>query len=385
MGIHVLDAMAREGFEEVVALHDARSGLRGFLGIHESRIGPAFGGIRRWSYRDEDHALLDCLRLARAMTHKCALAGLPAGGAKLVVLDRVDLDRTAAYRRIGEVVEGLGGRFYTGPDVGTTEDDLSIVAEETRFVTRPGAEGPGELSSATSEGVVAGIAAALRHLDGEEDWPRRTIVVQGLGGIGRGVATRLLDRGARVIAAEIDPERADQLARDLDLEIVDPASELDQPCDVFAPCALGGILHDLSIARLRCRIVAGGANNVLARSGHGDQLHERGILYAPDIVITAGALIRGALFHLEGRREPVAAIGDRIGSVLSAILERAREERRPTSRVARDEADERLDRVRSTREPARGQATGGSGAGRSRPRPSSGPAGKSSPAPDDVV
>lgn len=357
MGIHVLEAMAREGFEEVVALHDARSGLRGFLSIHESRIGPAFGGIRRWIYRDEDHALLDCLRLSRAMTHKCALAGLRAGGANLVALDRVELDRQAAYRRIGEVVERLGGRFYTGPDVGTTEEDLSLVAERTRFVTRPGTEGPGELSNATSEGVVAGIAAALRHLDGEEDWARRTIVVQELGGIGRGVATRLLVRGVHVIAAEIDPERADQVSRELDLELVDPASEFDQECDVFAPCALGGVLHDLSIARLRCRIVAGGANNLLARSAHGNRLHERGILYAPDIVITAGALIRGALFHLEGRREPVAAIGERIGGVLAAILECAREEGRPTSRVARDEADERLDRVRRSHADAHEPAT----------------------------
>jgi len=354
MGIHVLEAMAREGFEEVVALCDAPSGLRGFLGIHESRIGPAFGGIRRLTYRDEDHALLDCLRLSRAMTHKCALAGLRAGGAKLVVLDRVDLDRRAAYRLIGEAVERLAGRFYTGPDVGTTDADLSLVAERTRYVTRPGPEGPGELSSATSEGIVAGIAAALRHLDGEEDWTRRTIVVQGLGGIGLGVATRLLARGARVVAAEIDSERAVQVSRDLDLELVDPASELEHACDVFAPCALGGILHDLSIARLRCRIVAGGANNVLARSAHGDRLHERGILYAPDIVITSGALIRGALFHLEGRREPVDAIGERIGCVLSAIFERAREEGRPTSRVARDEAEERLDRLRRSRDPAAG-------------------------------
>ena len=346
MGIHVLDAMAREGFEELVALHDEPTGLRAFLGIHESRIGPAFGGIRRWTYRDEDQALLDCLRLSRSMTHKCALAGLRAGGAKLVVLDRAELDRPAAYRHIGEVVERLGGRFYTGPDVGTTDEDLALVAERTRFVTRPGADGPGELADATSEGVVAGIAAALRHLDGEEDWPRRRVVVQGLGGIGQGVAARLVARGARVIAAELDPERAERISRALDLELVDPASELDQECDVFAPCALGGILHDLSISRLRCRIVAGGANNVLARSAHGDRLHDRGILYAPDIVITAGALIRGAVFHLEGRREPVRDIGERIGRVLAGILDRAREERRPTARVARDEADERLERAR---------------------------------------
>lgn len=349
MGIHVLDAMAREGFEQVVALHDGRSRLRGFLGIHESRIGPAFGGIRRWTYRDEDQALLDCLRLARSMTRKCMLAGVRAGGAKLVVLDRPDLDRREAYAHIGSFVEGLGGRYCTGPDVGTTDGDLAVVAERTSFVTRPGPDGPGQLSDATCEGVVAGIGAALRHLDGEEDWGRRRVVVQGLGSIGCGVASRLLRLGASVVAAEIDPERAERASRDLGIDLLDPAMELDQACDVFAPCALGGILHDLSVARLKCRIVAGGANNVLAKGLHGDRLHERGILYAPDEVISAGALIRGAIFHLEGRREPLAAIGARIGSTLARLLERARAEGRSPARVARDEADERLAEARATR------------------------------------
>jgi leucine dehydrogenase len=349
MGIHVLDAMAREGFEEVVALHDSASNLRGFLGIHDSRVGPAFGGIRVWTYRDEDEALLDCLRLARAMTRKCALAGLPAGGAKLVLLDRPELDRARAFAHVGDVVERMSGRFYTGPDVGTREEDLAVVAGRTSYVTRPDAKGPGELSNATCEGVVAGIAAALRHLDGEEDWPRRRIVVQGLGGVGRGVTARILERGGRVVAAEIDPVRAEKAAKELDVELVDPATELEQPCDVFAPCAMGGILHDLSVARLRCRIVAGGANNVLAKSVHGERLHERGILYAPDVVITSGAVIRGVLFHLFGKREPVAAIGERIGSTLARILERARTEGRSPAEVARDEADERVARARLTR------------------------------------
>jgi len=349
MSIHILDAMAREGFEQVVAFHDSRSRVRGFLGIHESGVGPAFGGIRRWSYRDEDQALLDCLRLARAMTRKCALAGLPAGGGKIVILDRPDLDREGAYAHVGELVECLAGRFCTGPDVGTTDGDLSVVAGKTRFVTRPGPEGPGELAEATCEGVIAGIAASLRHLDGEEDWARRRIVVQGLGGIGRRVVARLLALGASVVAAEIDPERAELASRELGVDLVDPAMDLDQGCDVFAPCALGGILHDLSVARLKCRIVAGGANNVLAKTLHGDRLHERGILYAPDEIITAGALIRGAIFHLEGRREPVAAIGAGIGSTLGRVLVRAREEGRSPVRVAHDEAEKSLARRRATR------------------------------------
>jgi leucine dehydrogenase len=346
MGIHILDAMAREGFEEVLAIHDRPSRLRGFLGIHDSSGGPAFGGIRRWAYSDEDQALRDCLRLSRAMTHKCALAGLPAGGAKLVVLDRSDLRVDDAYRAIGDLVERLGGRVYTGPDVGTGDRELACVSARTRYATDPGPLGPGQLAEATCEGVFAGIAAALRHVDGEEDWSRRTIVVQGLGEVGRGLVQRLATRGARVLASEIDADRAARVAAEHKIELVDPATEFDQPCDVFAPCALGGILHDLTIARLRCRIVAGGANNVLARMLHGDRLHERGILFAPDVLVNSGALIRGALFHLEGRREPIEAIGARIGAKVAGVLERARERALPPARLAIEEAEEEIDRRR---------------------------------------
>lgn len=349
MATHILDAMAREGFEEILAVQDSRSGLRAFLAIHDSSAGPAFGGIRRWAYEDEDHALRDSLRLARAMTYKCALAELPAGGAKMVVLDRPGLDVPAAYRAIGDLAERLRGRWYTGPDVGTGEAELRSVSARTRYATDPGPEGPGALAESTVEGVFRGLEAALVHLDGDADFPRRTIVVQGLGEVGAGLARRLAAQGARVRGSDLDHERAGAVSRELGIELVDPATEFDQRCDVFAPCALGGILHDLTIARLRCRIVAGGANNVLARSAHGDRLHERDILFAPDFVLNAGALVRGALFHLEGRREPVEDIGRRIGATTARILGRARDEGTAPSRVAIDEAEDVLADRRASR------------------------------------
>ncbi len=349
MATHILDAMSREGFEEILALHDAPTGLRAFLAIHDSSIGPAFGGIRRWAYEDEDRALRDSLRLARAMTYKCALAELPAGGAKMVVLDRQDLDVLGAYRAIGDLVERLRGRWYTGPDVGTGEAELRSVAARTRYATDPGPDGPGALVESTVEGVFRGLEAALIHLDGEADFPRRTVVVQGLGEVGAGLAQRLTSLGTKVRGSDLDTERAARIARETGIELVDPATEFDEECDVFAPCALGGILHDLTIARLQCRIVAGGANNVLARSAHGDLLHERGILFAPDFVLNAGALVRGALFHLEGRREPVDAIGRRIGATTTRILARARDESMAPSRVAIDEAEDVLADRRATR------------------------------------
>lgn len=345
MSIHLLDAMSREGFEEVVALHDGRSGLRAFLGIHDTSRGPAFGGVRLWNYLNEREALRDCLRLSRAMTYKCALADLPAGGGKVVVLDRPDLDVEGAFASLGRTLERMGGRFYTGPDVGTGERELRALARGTRFVTDPGPDGPGELSASTAAGVFAGIQAALTHLDGEPRWSQRTLVVQGLGEVGARVAARLAAQGARVLAAEVDPERARAAVEGTSIELIDPASEYDPPCDVFVPCALGGILHDLTLTRLRCRIVAGGANNVLARTLHGDRLHERGILYVPDFVINAGALIRGATFHLQGKREPVDAIEQRVGDTVARILSMSVAEDLPPARVAVREAERKLDRL----------------------------------------
>jgi len=346
MPVHILDAMAREGFEELHALNDRRSGLRGFLGVHDTTQGPAFGGVRRFSYRDEREALLDCLRLSRAMTHKCALMELPAGGAKFVLLDRPDIDFEGGYEYLGEVVERLAGRVYTGPDVGTGPEELAAMASRTGFVTDPGPDGPGELAESTAEGVFQGMASALRQLDGDENWPARRVVIQGLGAIGERLARRLVELGATVIASDVDEERAARLSRELDFEEAEPFGELSIPCDVFAPCAMGGILHDLSIQRLACRVVAGGANNVLAKKLHGDVLHERGILFAPDFLINSGALIRGVLFHLEGRREPVSDIGARIGRVAEGVFARAAEEDAPPARIAVREAEERIERWR---------------------------------------
>jgi len=343
MSVHILDAMAREGFEEVVALHDRRSGLRGFLGVHDTVRGPAFGGIRRWTYRDEREALLDVLRLARAMTRKAALLDLPAGGGKIVLLEREGVDWPAAYRYVGEHLERMGGRFYAGPDIATGPDELSAVRAATQYVTDPSAAGPGLLAEATAEGVFRGMAATLRALDGEEQFGARTIVVQGLGAVGFGLARRLAERGARVLGADLAAERVEAAVRELGVTPLDPGDAVATPCDVFAPCALGGLLHDLTVQRLRCRAVVGAANNVLARPLVGDRLHERGILYAPDFIVNAGALVRGTIFHLEGRREDVATIGARIEGVLEALLARAVAEGAPPARVAAALADDRID------------------------------------------
>ncbi len=355
--------MAREGFEELHSLHDRDSGLQAFLAIHDTSAGPAFGGIRRWSYPAEHRALLDCMRLARAMTTKCVLAGLPAGGAKVVVLDSGDLDPEQAYRALGRAVERLGGRYYTGPDVGTGFAELQWLSEETRFATDPGPDGPGELTECTAAGVFAGIAAGLRQLDGEEDWKARRIVVQGLGAVGAELTRRLLEVGASVAGCDLIPERATAVTEELGIELLESGTETAEPCDVFSPNGLGGVVHDLSIQRLEARIIAGGANNVLARAVHGDLLHERGVLYVPDSAINSGALIRGCLFHLEGERVPVAEVERRVGESASWLLELAAEREEPPERVSRTEVTRALEARRTGHESGPGGVLSPAGAG----------------------
>ncbi len=342
MPLHLLDAMTRMGFEQVLAINHAPSGLRAFLAIHNTSRGPAFGGIRRFVYRDERESLLDCLRLARSMTYKCALADLPAGGAKLVIHSSGGEDWPAAYEHLGRVVNQFGGQFYTGPDVGTGDTELASVCRHTEFVTHPGDSGPGRLAMSTAIGVFHGIAAALRQLDGEESWNNRTVVIQGLGAVGTQLARELLAAGATVKAADLDEDHARESCEALGIEQVESATALDQECDVLAPCAMGGLVHDLSVARLRCRILAGAANNVLSRPLHGDELHRRGVLLVPDFVLNSGALIRGCLFHLEGRRESLEVIGQRVGASVSRVLERAADQDLPPDRVAVAMAEECL-------------------------------------------
>jgi leucine dehydrogenase len=197
----------------------------------------------------------------------------------------------------------------------------------------PGEGGAGDLAGATMLGAFAGIAAALRRLDGEEDWARRTVVVQGLGEVGHRLSERLIRHGARVIATDVDEVRAQRARGDLGIELRDPGCEYDVPCDVFAPCAMGGVLHDLTVQRLRCRAVVGAANNILARSVHGLRLHARRILYVPEVIVNAGAVIRGAAYHLHGAPAPDAEVEGRI---------RALAEHLPPSQVVAEEAARRI-------------------------------------------
>lgn len=312
-----LQAMARGGHEQLIAIQDKRTGLRAWIAVHHSLRGPAYGGIRVWSYRNESEAALDALRLAQTMTYKCVLAGIAGGGAKTVVLEDHLLDRRGAVHELGRRIQALNGVYRSGPDAGFDDNDLRHLAETTEYAA---AFHPGRLrpaAEATSEGAASGIMAALRHLDCHDLQDVR-IAIQGLGAVGYSLAKRLLDQGAEVIGA--DPRAAAcEHARRLGVRLVDPSAILRVEADVLAPCALGGILHELSIQRLQCRVVAGVANNILASSALASQLHTRGILFIPDFVLNAGALVEGAGYERTGKVEwgnEVRAIGDTVAKLL---------------------------------------------------------------------
>lgn len=300
--MELLEWMARGGHDRVIAVQDELSGLRAWIALHNTRRGPAFGGIRVFRYRSEGDAAQDALRLSRAMTFKCVLAGIQGGGAKTVVLADRLIDRPHAMAALGRQIESLGGIYRCGPDFGFTDGDRVALARETRWLAHDGGGDLRPAGEATAEGAVWGIKAALEYRRGKASLTGVRVAVQGLGSVGLHLCRRLLDAGARPIGADTDRDACER-ARELGVEIVDTGRIYEVDADVFAPCALGGTLHDVTIQRLSAGIVAGCANNVLARSENATLLKRRGILYVPDFVLNAGALIEGAGYERTGRTD----------------------------------------------------------------------------------
>lgn len=326
---------ASDAYELLHVIEDRRCGLRAVLALHSTRLGPAFGGIRRMAYSSLDAARADALELAGAMTIKCALAGLPAGGGKTAVVVPADAkpDWPAAYRRLGDVVASLHGQYVCGPDVGTGAEELAEVRKSTAHVNPEG----NDAGASTAAGVLAGLRTIWSVL-GRDGARGARVAVQGLGSVGGAVAARLRAQGAEVVGADPDAD-AVRRAEAAGVEVVDPATILATECDVLVPCATGHVLTEVSIESLACRAVCGSANNQLADDAAAAALHRRGIVHAPDEVVSAGAVIEGVLTVLGGttaetRREVEATI-DRIANTLAAVLEQARAEDRPPAEVAR--------------------------------------------------
>lgn len=310
--------------EGVHLFRDAAAGLTAVIAIHSTHLGPAAGGARFWHYADREQAITDALRLSRGMSFKNAMAGLPAGGGKGVILADPDRVKTPAIlRAFGRAIESLGGRYVTAEDVGMTDADMVTIGAETRHVSGlPVAHGAagGNPGPSTAMGVFLGIKAAIASKLGRGSARGVHVAIQGVGSVGGGVARLLAAEGARLTLADVDAGRAEALARELGGDAVPAGAILSIEADVLSPCALGAILTAGTIAALRVPIVGGGANNQLATPADGDRLAARGILYAPDYVINAGGIINVTLEYLRhGDRAEVEARVAQIPARLEAI------------------------------------------------------------------
>lgn len=330
------------GYERVVRGVDRASGYEGIVAVHSTVLGPAVGGTRYWRYPTSEEALSDVLRLARGMTYKSALAGLPCGGGKSVILRDGSQDREQLFRAHGRLVESLGGRYIAGEDVGTSPADMEFVRKETRYVA--GLEGAsGDPSPKTARGVFRAMQAAARHLWGREELSGKVVAIQGCGHVGYYLAGELHRAGARLVVTDVDAARVERAVAEFKAVAVEPERIYAVEADVFAPCALGGVLSDTTIPQLCMKLVVGAANNQLLEPSHGDLLDERGILYAPDYAANAGGVIWGCCMEMLGWDAARAmAKVDAIYDTILAILRMSRETDVPTYKAADRLAEERL-------------------------------------------
>jgi len=292
-------------FDAHEALHfvtDEASGLRAIIAMHSTHLGPAAGGTRFWHYADDAEALTDALRLSRGMSYKNAMAGLPLGGGKAVVLADKDKTKTKAMvEAFGRAVDSLGGKYVTAEDVGMSVDDMITIASQTKFVAGLPVEGGnvgGDPGPHTSLGVFLGIKAAVKRALGKDSLEGLHLAIQGAGSVAGGVARLAAKEGAKLSIADVATDRVQALATETGATVVDPADVLFLEADVVSPCALGAILTEEVIAKLNTPVVAGGANNQLATPLDGQRIHQRGILYAPDYVINAGGIINVSTEYL---------------------------------------------------------------------------------------
>jgi leucine dehydrogenase len=287
----LFETISSMGHEQVVMCSDPAAGYRGIIAIHDTKLGPALGGTRFWNYASDEEAITDVLRLSRGMTYKNAVAGLNLGGGKAVIIgDNRTHKREMIFRAHGRFVESLGGRYVTAEDVGTGTADMDFVHMETDYVA--GLAGrSGDPSPVTAHGVFRSIQASAQQRWGSDELDGKTVSIQGCGNVGRYLAKALVAAGAKIIVSDIDSDRVARVVSETDAQAVEGDEIFSVQADIFAPCALGGIINDDTIPKLKVEIVAGGANNQLLEPRHGDALEARGLLYAPDYVANAGGVI----------------------------------------------------------------------------------------------
>ncbi len=333
--------MEADRLETLHFIQDPASGLKAVIAIHSTRLGPALGGCRYLSYPDEQSAIRDAMRLAHSMSYKAALAGLKLGGGKAVIIRPPHLpNRGALFEAFGRFIESLGGRYITAVDSGTSSADMDCIAQHTRHVTSTSSEG--DPSPHTAMGVFAGIRATARARLGSDDLQGLKVAIQGLGHVGYPLAEQLQAVGAELLVSDLDAGRVQLAVEQLGAQPVSRDALLSTPCDILAPCGLGGVLDADSVGQLRCAAVAGAANNQLANLAAADTLQARGILYAPDYVINSGGLIFVAHRHHGESLATITGGITQIGRRLSDIYAEAEAEQRSPARIAEQMAERLL-------------------------------------------
>ncbi len=343
-----------DGYEKVVRCRDTQSGLHALIAIHDTTLGPALGGMRMLPYAREDDALFDVLRLSKGMTYKSAAADTGLGGGKSVVIgDPKTMKSEKLFLAMGRFIASLEGRYITAEDMNIGIADLEVVRKETRWVTGLSRESgsSGNPSPYTAVGCLHGIRAVLEELDGKADFKHKRILIQGVGAVGGRLAELVKAEGAHVIVCDIDEAKAQKLKEQHGYEVVADADHLDVPCDIYAPCARGEGLNDQTIPRLKCRAIAGAANNQLLEQRHGRDLKARKILYAPDFLVNAGGIINVSIEMLPGGYDEKKSL-EKIKNVytnLRKVFEIARKEGIPTHEAAVRLAEQRLAQGRAAK------------------------------------
>lgn len=295
--MQIFDYLQRYDYEQLLFCQDEASGLRAIIAIHDTTLGPALGGTRMWTYQTEEDAIVDALRLARGMTYKAAAAGLNLGGGKAVILGDPRKDKSEElFRAFGRYIQGLNGRYITAEDVGTTVADMDLIHLETNYVTgvSPAFGSSGNPSPVTAYGVYRGMKAAAKVAYGTDSLSGKVVAVQGVGNVAYNLCRHLHEEGAHLIVTDINEENVSRAVNDFGAKAVGVNEIFSVECDIFAPCALGAIINDDTIPLIKAKVIAGAANNQLKEERHGDEIHQKGLIYAPDYVINAGGLINVA-------------------------------------------------------------------------------------------
>ena len=355
--MEILEQMGAEGHEQLVVVSDAGSGLKAIIAIHDTTLGPACGGTRIWPYKSEREAMWDALRLSRAMTYKSAAADLPLGGGKGVIIADSHTQKTEALvRAYGRFVDTLGGRYLTTTDVGSTGRDMEYIKQETDYVVGlpVTAGGSGDTSIMTGLGIYMGMKACAKETWGNDSLQGKVVAMQGFGKVATHTAHHLMKEDATLVVTDVF-DRALDGARDLGLKVVKPDDIYGIDCDIFAPCALGGVINPETIPQLKCKVIAGGANNQLLSESDGEALHRMGIMYGPDYILNSGGIINveseiSGIYNADRAREKT----ERVYEIMERVISISKTEEIPSAKAADRLAEERLKSVQGIRPVYRG-------------------------------